>query len=319
MLHSSDHPAPNRWIAAALGFLIQPLGLLYVQKPIWALCYFVLSLGSIAYGFTRPGPQGAMPWHDLFTVGLAIASSFHAFRAASRWPSEQVRAGYARWRGLLGAFAGVVFLAVIGRSFFWEPFRVPSKSMEPALPRGSNVIVEKWGFGNYGTFGFTFLSVRPSRRPQRGDIIVFDFPVGPSKTFIFRAVGGPGDKVVYKSKELFVNEVSASIPRVVSVAPSPSPGDQVSFSERLDGTTYETLRTLSLPAVAQVAVRDHIDRDRFRFFDDGFECAVPEGKFLVLGDNRDNANDGRYWGFVPSTAILGRLLHVYAPTGPAPR
>ncbi|MBW2148596.1 MAG: signal peptidase I [Deltaproteobacteria bacterium] len=165
-----------------------------------------------------------------------------------------------------------VVLALIIRSFVVQAFKIPSGSMEPTLLIGDHILVNKFLYGI--KIPFTDIRLFPIRHPQRGDIIVFVYPVEPDKDFIKRIIGVPGDAVEIKNKLVYINGTPLNDPYGVHVE-----------------------KTI-LPAGIQ-------PRDNFG------PVRVPEHRYFVMGDNRDRSYDSRFWGFVGESAIKGKAFIIY--------
>src|SRR3989442_1643201 len=141
---------PKKWIAAALGLLIQPAGMLYVARPGWAAAYFALAaiivLGNMFVLRDKEWVGNAI------ALLVAIICAIHAYRLARDYRALK-RPWYSRWYGLVGIVAAFAALAFGARAFLFEPFRLPSGSMVPSIEPRAHLIVKKWGYGNYGTYG----------------------------------------------------------------------------------------------------------------------------------------------------------------------
>jgi signal peptidase I len=185
-----------------------------------------------------------------------------------------------------------VFLAVLLlRSFLVEPFRIPSGSMMPTLLTGDFILVNKYEYGI--RLPVLNAKVIERGRPRRGDIVVFRYPEDPSVPFIKRVVGAPGDHIVYRDKELSVNGM-----------PVPLEEDHAEGSlPDAAGAVLRRIETLG-------AVRHGILVDPYRLGPDA-DAVVPEGHYFVMGDNRDNSRDSRYWGFVPDRNLIGRAFMIW--------
>jgi signal peptidase I len=169
-----------------------------------------------------------------------------------------------------------VILALFIRTFGVQAFKIPSGSMLPTLLVGDHILVVKSIFGL--RMPFTNEVVLPIKEPERGDVIVFVYPVDPSKDFIKRVIGVPGDVVEIRSKILYINGKPASD----------------------EHARYDDPEMMS--AMVQ-------DRDEFG------PVKVPEGKLFVMGDNRDHSYDSRFWGFVDLRAVRGRAFLIYWSRG----
>jgi signal peptidase I len=312
MTEYSMNSKPNKWIAAALSFFLQPIGFLYVARPLLALAYFSLSLAVICAANLGYAPELVK---HLVAIVLAISASIMAFRIAARADGTTSRPHYSRWYGLLGIAALFTLAAVGVRAFLYEPFRAVSGSMEPSIPGGSQLVAQKWGFGNYATYGLT-IAQRPISSPlRRGDILVFEFPDNRELTFVKRLIGLPGDIVVYRDKKLTING-NAAEQREIGQSTSIHGGLLRVFQEReekLGDTRYRVFVDEKLPTLVLTAVRNFPMKDKCTYLDSSVSCAIPEGHYFVLGDNRDNADDSRYWGFVPADAVVGKVEYISPP------
>lgn len=187
-------------------------------------------------------------------------------------------------RSVLTAF--VLFLMI--RTFLVEAFRIPTGSMENTLLVGDFLLVNKAIFGS--RVPFTPLRLPAFDSPRRGDVVVFVPPHDPGRTYVKRLVAGPGDTVAMRDRVLFVN----GRPRSEPYARHDESGDVRAGAMAWQCDYYVT------PAGACSPSRDSWG-----------PLVVPQNRYLVLGDNRDDSEDSRYWGFVPRDAIRGRPLFVY--------
>ncbi len=192
------------------------------------------------------------------------------------------------WVEYARSFFPVFLIVLLLRSFLVEPFRIPSGSMMPTLLIGDFILVNKYEYG-------IRLPVLNSKlvengRPGRGDIIVFRYPEDPSVPFIKRVVGVPGDHVVYRDKTLYLN--GEPVPQLASETGADHAGPALPQTEELGG------------------VRHQILVDPYRRGPEA-DTLVPEGHYFVLGDNRDNSRDSRYWGFVPDKNLIGRAFFIW--------
>lgn len=202
-------------------------------------------------------------------------------------PPEPVLVEYAR------SFFPVFLIVLILRSFIVEPFRIPSASMMPTLLIGDFILVNKYDYGI--RLPVIHTKIFTNKTPKRGDIIVFRYPEDPSIPYIKRVVGLPGDHVRYYNKSLYINDILIN---------QDLKGE---FEVLLRGGGKNTLswREEHLGKV------DHdilIDPDGLSL---NVDTWVPEGQYFVLGDNRDNSKDSRYWGFVPDENLVGRAFMIW--------
>jgi signal peptidase I len=300
---------PNTWIAVVLGIFAAPLALLYVGRPRWAFAFFVVLSALVTFGFFRPFDDGTA---SLFTVMLACAPLVGAIAAfgLAKYGAARPRRWYTRWHGLLAIY-GVFALTVIAvRIFLYEPFKVPSRNMLPTAPLEARLVVQKYGYGHFSTWGINIGS-RPISAPlNRGDIVAFDFPLDPSQTYIKRIIGLPGDRIVYSGKHLFVNGRDTRVRQLGDYrhADLPRPDSQ-RYREKLDQTEFDTLADSGKPLLAREPEQFPF-RERCSTAPDEIRCDVPPGHYFVLGDNRDNSLDSRYWGFVPANLILSKVAKI---------
>ncbi len=202
-------------------------------------------------------------------------------------PSEPLWVEYAR------SFFPVFLVVLILRSFIAEPFRIPSGSMMPTLLIGDFILVNKYDYGIRLPVLNTLIIHNKS--PQRGDIIVFRYPEDPSIPFIKRVIGIPGDTVKYIDKMLYINDI---------------PMEQI-LQGRYDAVGSGKSMMGALLEVEDLQSLSHqilIDPNRLSR---NFEITVPHGHYFVLGDNRDNSKDSRYWGFVPDENLIGRAFFIW--------
>ena len=295
---------PNKWLAAVLSVFAQPLGLLYVARPWWAAFYVVFVIGSTVLAFIDDHVLAA--WAYLIWVAI-IASTIYAFRAAARFPVDAPRPWYSRWYGLLSVAVAYVAVVMLGRSFVAETYRVSADSMHPNYERGDVLWVLKWGYGNYGPFGFN-LTHRPITAPlARGDVICFEFPHDRSEHYLKRVIGLPGDEISYRHHVLSVNQVAMPTLRSGEYVEPGRPFVHPRFVETLAGREYAVLfdpqETRPIRHDA-----DFVRRDQCTFYDDGLTCHLPAGYYFVMGDNRDNSADSRVFGLVPADHIVGKVM-----------
>ncbi|MDQ3556892.1 MAG: signal peptidase I [Gemmatimonadota bacterium] len=189
------------------------------------------------------------------------------------------------------AVATAVLLFLVVRTFLVEAFKIPTGSMERTLMIGDFLLVNKAVYG--ADLPTTHLRLPAFAEPDRGDIVVFLPPHDPSKNYVKRLVGVPGDVLEMRDKVLFRNGEPQAEPYVRHIDPISDPGDARMMWQ------VEHL----LPGIRWSSY--HPTRDRWG------PLVVPPGHFFVLGDNRDNSEDSRYWGFLEGNAIRGQPMFVY--------
>ena len=200
------------------------------------------------------------------------------------------------------------------RAFVMEPFRVPADSMAPSMPTGTYILVNKWGYGHYNTFGIPLYSAPISAPLSSGDAIVFDYPENPKISLVKRLVGLPGDKVAYRDKRLTIN--GKAVTTTTTGRTWDSGTSRISykiFTEQLGALPHDIIADDRGPPVRVNGVRNFPQRDKCTYDETGFVCNVPVGHYFVMGDNRDNSEDSRYWGFVPGAAIIGKVSLAFLP------
>ena len=294
---------PNKWTAGVLGLLIQPAGMLYVARPGWAATYLALVL-IIALGNMFVLRDGDLAGNAIALL-VAIICAIHAYRLA-RDSRVLRRPWYSRWYGLAGIIAAFAVLALGTRAFLFEPFRFPSGSMTPSIDPRAHLIVKKWGYGNYGTYGIHFMRTGMSSEVRRGDIVAFEYPEDRTLSYAQRVVGIPGDRISYYNKRLKVNDQEVLRTRIGDYVHKDRPIHSLQYLERLGDREYPILIEAEAPAAIPPVKAFPFD-ERCAYTKEGVHCQVPEGHYFVLGDNRDNSSDSRIWGFVPARNILGKV------------
>ena len=191
------------------------------------------------------------------------------------------------------SFFPVFLIVLVLRSFIVEPFRIPSNSMMPTLLTGDFILVNKF---NYGIrLPVIDTKIVDMGLPERGDVVVFRFPEDPSTPFIKRVVGVPGDRIAYYDKVLYVNDKPVEqrlIGRYVGVGSGAVMSGASLRLEQLADIEHHILIQPEAHTVQGAAV-------------------VPEGHYFVLGDNRDNSRDSRYWGTVSEALLIGEAFRIW--------
>ncbi|BBF23996.1 signal peptidase I [Sutterella megalosphaeroides] len=216
------------------------------------------------------------------------------------------------WLEYTAGLFPVIAVVFLLRSFLFEPFRIPSGSMLPTLHIGDFILVNKFDYGI--RLPVTNTKIIPVGSPERGDVVVFKYPMDTQVDYIKRVVGLPGDTVEYRDKVLYVNGVEQK---------------QTGSRDFVDDSTMITLeeRDEQLGEVNHLIARDGrrpswvppqgiLRKEKSCDYNArGFVCTVPEGHYFMMGDNRDNSEDSRYWGFVPDEDLVGRAVLIWANFG----
>jgi len=190
-----------------------------------------------------------------------------------------------------------VLLFLVLRTFFVEAFKIPSGSMEGTLLVGDFLLVNKLVYG--AEVPFTHSRLPRVREPRRGDVIVFEWPEDPSKNFVKRLVGVPGDTLEMRDGALIRNSERVTEQYVAHTEPDMDPAPE-DFRWQRD----------HLVRTAAAAAGYHPSRNNWG------PLVVPEESYFVLGDNRDNSLDSRYWGFVPDSLVKGKPFVIYYSYAP---
>ena len=198
------------------------------------------------------------------------------------------------WPATIQSVASTVVIAVFAVTFLIQAFTIPSGSMEQTLLVGDYLLVDKLCFADHGLWRH----ILPYRPIRRGDIVVFHYPVHPAQDFVKRVVAVPGDRLRMVNKRVFINGVQQNEPfaQFISHAHNPYRDD----FPRTDAPDYDVTATWW--------------KDMPKLVEDQ-QLIIPEGHYFVMGDNRDDSTDSRYWGFVPRANIIGRPLLIYWSSG----
>jgi signal peptidase I len=201
--------------------------------------------------------------------------------------NEPVLVEYAR------SFFPVMLIVLVLRSFLAEPFRIPSGSMMPTLLVGDFILVNKFTYGiRLPAFNNKIIELN---KPERGDIVVFRYPKDPTVDYIKRIIGLPGDKVEYSDKKLTINDQPIE-QQSLGIYHGIGQGADMDGAEQL----IENLQTTK----HDILIRQGANSVEFSYI-------VPENQYFVMGDNRDNSNDSRYWGTVPEANLVGKAFFIW--------
>ena len=222
------------------------------------------------------------------------------------------------WLDWTAGLFPVILVVFVLRSFLFEPFKIPSGSMIPTLWVGDLILVNKVHYGV--RLPVINTQVTAGEPVRRGDVMVFRYPPKPSLDYIKRVVGVPGDEVAYLNKQLSING------KVVAKANLPDffEQDSLSYIKQFQETFPVGASTSEMTNTKAVRLLNNAERPAFiagtedfpfknqcSYSVEGVVCKVPPGHFFMMGDNRDNSLDSRYWGFVPEANIVGKAIMVW--------
>jgi signal peptidase I len=217
------------------------------------------------------------------------------------------------WLDWTAGLFPVILAVFLLRSFLFEPFKIPSGSMVPTLLVGDLILVNKFHYGiRLPVVNTKILDNNPV---QRGDVMVFRYPVDPRQDYIKRVVAIPGDVVSYVNQRLSING------QEVAVVPQGEFYDEDSlryapqFSEKLGEVEHRILVDPKRPSYFGPGPKTFPMAENCRYSAEGLTCTVPAGHYFTMGDNRDNSQDSRFWGFVPDENIVGKAFFVWMNFG----
>ena len=216
------------------------------------------------------------------------------------------------WLDWTAGLFPVIIVVFLLRSFLFEPFKIPSGSMIPTLLINDLILVNKFHYGV--RLPVINLKVLDNNSPQRGDVMVFRYPPKPSLDYIKRVVGIPGDEVAYLNKKLIINGKELTKAALPDFFDEDTLRYSKQFQETTGSKTYRLLNDDDRPAFIS-GTEDFPFKQNCRYSSEGVVCKVPEGHYFMMGDNRDNSLDSRYWGFVPERNIVGRAFFVWMNFG----
>lgn len=223
-------------------------------------------------------------------------TDFEANQAGSAKPQPARQSAAERPRGVIAEWTVTILLLLFGTTTLVQAFVIPTGSMEDSLLIGDHLLVDKLAYAPSGAVGGAVL---PYLDVQRGDIIVFRFPLNLAETYVKRVIGVPGDRIRILDKQVILNGKAIDEPY------------KIHKESYLDSyrDSFPSPPNSPVPEPVFEMLRDHVVNG---------ELVVPDGKYFAMGDNRDRSSDSRYWGFVPRENIIGKPLIIYwsydAPT-----
>ncbi|GAB0056066.1 hypothetical protein SIID45300_00366 [Candidatus Magnetaquicoccaceae bacterium FCR-1] len=266
--------------------------LVWRRRHLWHGVLFVIAAILVFGNAVSMGifsmPEASRSWAPLIAGVLLVIGLFLLVKGEAFLEGGSAAAEYYE------AIAMAVAIAFMVRTFLIEPFKIPSGSMIPTLLVGDYLFVNKFAYGY--RLPYTNQRIFMSGDPERGEIAVFEYPKDPTKDYIKRIIGLPGDKIAYREKRVFVN------------------GQLI--AQQVDGTfTYINefeQKVESQRLIEQLGNHPHPILVRpMAGMEPPLELVVPPDHYFVVGDNRDNSNDSRYWGFVPKHRLVGRAVAMF--------
>ena len=216
------------------------------------------------------------------------------------------------WLDWTAGLFPVIAIVFVLRSFLFEPFKIPSGSMIPTLMVGDLILVNKFTYGI--RLPVINKKITEGNKPQRGDVMVFRYPPQPTLDYIKRVVGVPGDEVAYINKRLSINGKELPVRDLPDFLDRDVMRYFKQFEETLGEQPHRAIVNNDVPAFIQGASNFEY-KENCRYSVEGVTCKVPEGYYFMMGDNRDNSLDSRYWGFVPDQNIVGKAFFVWMNFG----
>jgi len=305
----------------------------------WETIAMVAAVGSCAViGWDWIASRGAprsdtrkglleVAWPVLFIAVMGLLLKFTDFAAVlliaavitgllwlfdAKWARKRRSAGESEpvVIDMARAFFPVIVVVFLIRSFWVEPFKIPSGSMKPTLLVGDFILVNKYTYGiRIPVINKKVLDIHPI---ARGDVIVFRYPADPSVDYIKRAIGLPGDKITYRNKRLSINGEPVPVQAAGFYTDAELNYLRLpTYTEKVGEHNHQMMVVPAQPPVELAQVRQFAHRDNCEYNDEGFSCTVPPGHYFMMGDNRDQSSDSRYWGFVPDDHIKGRAFLVW--------
>ena len=221
-------------------------------------------------------------------------------------PDEILRQPW--WLEYTAGLFPVILLVFFLCSFIVGPFKIPSGSMIPTLLVGDFILVNKFTYGI--RLPVIDKKIMAINNPERGDVMVFRYPLDPSLDYIKRVVGLPGDTVVYQNKRLTIN----GQPLIYQQSPDYLHEDTLAYSQQFsEQLGIKAHRILNDPSHDMNLIRTESFsyQNHCQYTADSISCTIPSGHYFVMGDNRDNSADSRVWGFVPEENIVGKAFFIW--------
>jgi signal peptidase I len=217
------------------------------------------------------------------------------------------------WLDWTAGLFPVILIVFLLRSFLFEPFKIPSGSMIPTLLVGDLILVNKFHYGI--RLPVINKKIIANHDPERGDVMVFRYPVDPRVDYIKRVIGLPGDEISYINQTLSVNGQPVETKSLGEFYNEDRLRYAPLYSEKLGAVEHKILVDPRRPAYYGPDPKTFPMHENCRYTAEGVTCKVPAGHYFMMGDNRDDSQDSRYWGFVPDENIVGKAFFVWMNLG----
>ncbi|NYT85541.1 signal peptidase I [Pollutimonas harenae] len=271
--------------------------LLVITGIVWCLDFF--------YWRARRRANGVAA---MAATGPAVAGLGQAEAARVRQEAYDNANRAPWWIEYCVSFFPVILFVFALRSFVVEPFRIPSGSMLPTLQNGDLILVNKFQYGI--RLPVIDKKVIELGKPSRGDVMVFRYPVDTDVDYIKRVVGLPGDVIQYRNKVLTINGKEVAHTRAGDFFEPDRSAYVGRYTEQLGDVQHNILLNKQA-SQDYMAITNYPYRENCEYLGNGVRCTVPPGHYFMMGDNRDNSLDSRYWGFVPDEYIVGRAFFIW--------
>lgn len=217
------------------------------------------------------------------------------------------------WLDWTAGLFPVILIVFLLRSFLFEPFKIPSGSMIPTLLVGDLILVNKFHYGV--RLPVINKKIIDNNAVQRGDVMVFRYPVDPRIDYIKRVVGIPGDEITYTNQKITLNGQPLEMKALGDFYNEERLRYAPMFSEKLGAVEHRILVDPNRPSTIVPQPANFPLHENCRYTVEGVTCKVPAGHYFMMGDNRDDSQDSRYWGFVPDENIVGKAFFVWMNLG----